>query len=75
MYTVYAVEAETALVPPPYMLFTVPFVYFALFRYLFLIHVVDKGGDPTEVLYEDRPLQISILLWGLLVLALLYFTG
>jgi 4-hydroxybenzoate polyprenyltransferase len=75
MYTLYAVEAETALVPPPYMLLTVPFVYYALFRYLFLIHVEDKGGDPTDVLYEDRPLQLSIVLWGLVVLALLYVTA
>lgn len=75
MYTLYAVEAETALVPPPYMLLTVPFVYYALFRYLFLIHVEEKGGDPTEVLYEDRPLQVSIVAWGLVVLLLLYFAG
>jgi len=75
MYTLYAVEAETALVPPPYMLLTVPFVYYALFRYLYLIHVEEKGGDPTEVLYEDRPLQLSILSWGIVVLGLLYYTG
>lgn len=75
MYTLYAVEAETALVPPPFMLLTVPFVYYALFRYLFLIHVEEKGGDPTEVLYEDRPLQLSIVAWGLVVLLLLYYVG
>jgi len=75
MYTLYAVEADTALVPSPYMLLTVPFVYYALFRYLFLLHVEEKGGDPTEVLYEDRPLQYSILSWGVVVLLLLYFAA
>jgi 4-hydroxybenzoate polyprenyltransferase len=71
-YTLYAVEAETALVPSPYMLLTVPFVYYALFRYLYLIHVRGDGGDPTEVLYTDRPLQASIALFGVVIIVLLY---
>ncbi|MEO0562484.1 MAG: decaprenyl-phosphate phosphoribosyltransferase, partial [Chloroflexota bacterium] len=75
MYTLYAVEAETALVPPPYMLLTVPFIYYALFRYMFLIHVEDIGGDPTEALFEDRPLQISIVAYGVVAMLLLYFSG
>lgn len=73
MYTLYAVEAETALVSSPLMLLTVPFVYYALFRYIYLIHVEGQGGDPTEVLYIDRPLQLSIVLWGLVIMGLLYF--
>lgn len=73
MYTLYAVEAETLLVSPQFMLLTVPFVYYALFRYLYLIHVEHLGGDPTEVLFVDRPLQVSILLWGILTISLLYF--
>ncbi len=75
MYTLYAVEAETALVPSPLMLLTVPFVYYALFRYLYLIHVADSGGDPTEILFEDRPLQLTIGLWGVVIVLLLYFAG
>jgi 4-hydroxybenzoate polyprenyltransferase len=74
-YTLYAVEAETALVATEYMLMTVPFVYYALFRYLYLIHVEGKGGDPTDVLFEDRPLLASIGLWGLLLVVLLYIVG
>lgn len=74
-YTLYAVEAETALVSPPFMLITVPFVYYALFRYLYVIHVEGQGGDPTEVLYIDRPLQVSILLWGAVIIVLIYFSG
>lgn len=71
-YTLYTTEAETALVPEPFMLLTVPFVYYALFRYMYVIHVLNAGGDPTDILYADRPLQISILLWGVVVIALLY---
>ncbi|MEL7233305.1 MAG: decaprenyl-phosphate phosphoribosyltransferase [Chloroflexota bacterium] len=72
-YTLYATEAETALIAPSLMLLTVPFVYYALFRYLYVIHVKGDGGDPTEVLYTDRPLQVSIVLWAGVVVLLLYF--
>lgn len=71
-YTLYATEAETILLDTNYMLFTVPFVYYALFRYMYLIYVKGHGGDPTEILFDDRPLQLSIMLWGLMVVALLY---
>ncbi|MCQ3929265.1 MAG: decaprenyl-phosphate phosphoribosyltransferase [Chloroflexi bacterium] len=71
-YTLYAAESETALVDAEYMLLTVPFVYYGLFRYLYVIHRLGKGGDPTEVLFEDRPLLVGIGLWGLLVVFLLY---
>lgn len=74
-YTLYATEAETALVAPEYMLLTVPVVYYALFRYLYVIHRLGKGGDPTEVLFEDRPLLYAIGVWGGLVIALLYVIG
>lgn len=74
MYTLYAVEAETMLVSPQLMLLTVPFVYYALFRYLYLIHVEKLGGDPTEVLFIDRPLQLSILAWGVTIMGLLYLS-
>lgn len=73
MYTLYAVEAETVLTQfPSLMLFTVPFVYYALFRYLYLIYVKGEGGDPTEVLFVDRPLQVSIVMYGAVVFSVLY---
>ncbi|NJL92241.1 MAG: decaprenyl-phosphate phosphoribosyltransferase [Anaerolineae bacterium] len=71
-YTLYATEAETRLAAPEYMLLTVPVVYFALFRYLFIIHVRKEGGDPTEVLFIDRPLQVSIVTWVAMILVFLY---
>lgn len=72
-YTLYATEAETILARADYMLLTVPFVYYALFRYMYVIYVKEHGGDPTELLFEDRPLQVGILLWIIVVMFLLYF--
>lgn len=54
------------------MMLTIPFVMYGIFRYLYLIQVKHRGGAPEEVIYSDRPLQISIILWGITVLAIFY---
>jgi len=54
------------------MMLTIPFVIYAIFRYQLLIHVENAGGAPEEMLLSDRPLLISILLWGLSAVAVLY---
>jgi 4-hydroxybenzoate polyprenyltransferase len=54
------------------LMLTIPFVVYALFRYLYLIQVKKIGGEPEEILLTDRPFQVSILLWGLAVLAVFY---
>lgn len=76
-YTLYATEAKTILVrvDTEFMLLTVPIVYYGLFRYLYVIHRLNKGGDPTEVLFEDRPLQVAIGVWLAMVFVLLYVVG
>jgi 4-hydroxybenzoate polyprenyltransferase len=54
------------------LMLTIPFVMYAIFRYLYLIQVKLIGGEPEEILLKDRPFQIAILLWGLAVLAVFY---
>lgn len=54
------------------MMLTIPFVMYGIFRYLYLIQVKHRGGAPEEVIYSDRPLQITIILWGITVLAIFY---
>ena len=56
------------------LMLTIPFVMYAIFRYLYLIQVRQIGGEPEEILLSDHPLQLSILLWGLAVLAVFYIT-
>lgn len=60
--------------PSHALMLTIPFVVYAIFRYLYLIKVESIGGEPEEILLKDRPFQISILLWGLAVLAVFYLT-
>lgn len=54
------------------MMLTIPFVIYGIFRYLWLIQVKHSGGAPEDVLLSDRPLQVSIVLWGCSVLLIFY---
>lgn len=54
------------------MMLTIPFVVYGIFRYLQLIQVGHAAGSPDEVALKDRPLQFTVLLWGLTVIAIFY---
>ncbi|HNC91227.1 MAG TPA: decaprenyl-phosphate phosphoribosyltransferase, partial [Anaerolineales bacterium] len=56
------------------MMLTIPFVVYAIFRYMYLIEVKHAGGAPEEVLLSDRPFQLAMVLWGLTVLAIFYLS-
>lgn len=68
LYTFSAVNLPTNHV----MMLTIPFVLYGVFRYLWLIQVKHSGGAPEDVLLEDRPLQVTIILWGLAILMIFY---
>lgn len=72
-YLLYTIEVDTAqLVDINLAMITVPFVMYGLFRYLYLIHVKGEGSAPDEILLKDRPLQMTLLGWGLTFFVLLY---
>ena len=71
-YTLYSFSAETAMAGKGRMLFSVPFVLYGIFRYLYLIHVKELGGAPDELALKDRHLLTSTLLWVLTIVALIY---
>jgi 4-hydroxybenzoate polyprenyltransferase len=54
------------------MMLTVPFVLYGVFRYLYINQVDNQGGAPEDVILSDRPLQVTVLLWGLSVLFIFY---
>ena len=71
-YSLYTFSAEN-LPANHLMMLTIPFVLYGIFRYLHLIHVEDAGGAPEELILTDRPLLITLLLWGLIAILILYF--
>ena len=54
------------------MMLTIPFTLYGIFRYLYLIQVKNFGGAPEDMLFNDRPLQAAIFLWGVSILAIFY---
>jgi 4-hydroxybenzoate polyprenyltransferase len=54
------------------MMLTIPFVIYGIFRYLSIVNLEQGGGAPEEDFLRDRPLQVTILLWGLTILAIFY---
>jgi hypothetical protein len=54
------------------MMTTIPFVLYGIFRYLYLIHVKGAGGAPDRLVFRDRPLLISILLWAVASIVVMY---
>lgn len=55
------------------MMLTIPFVLYGLFRYMYLVHVKNQGGEPEELVLKDRPLLLTVALWGIVVVVNLYF--
>ncbi|MBI2330831.1 MAG: decaprenyl-phosphate phosphoribosyltransferase [Chloroflexi bacterium] len=54
------------------MMLTIPFVVYTIFRYLYLIEVEHAGGTPEEILLSDRPFQIAMFLWAIVVIVIFY---
>ena len=65
---------STTNTPDSYhMMFTIPFVIYGLFRYLYLVRIENSGGTPEDIVVSDRPMQAAILLWGITVVVILYW--
>ncbi|HET9015966.1 MAG TPA: decaprenyl-phosphate phosphoribosyltransferase [Thermomicrobiaceae bacterium] len=71
-YSLYTFSAPN-LPPNHAMMLTIPFVVYGIFRYLFLVHRKNGGGAPEQVLLDDLPLLGSLMLWGAVAAAILYF--
>jgi 4-hydroxybenzoate polyprenyltransferase len=55
------------------LMITVPVVIYGVMRYLQLIYEKNQGESPERVLLSDRPLLISVVTWGVMVVGILYF--
>jgi len=54
------------------LLYTVPFVIYALFRYQHHVVRQDAGGDPGILLVQDRGLWLALLGWALAAALVIY---
>ncbi|HML04437.1 MAG TPA: decaprenyl-phosphate phosphoribosyltransferase [Methanobacterium sp.] len=53
------------------MMLTIPFAFYGIFRYIYLVHTENFGGEP-EMLFKDKGMLLSMILWVLLVIIVLY---
>jgi 4-hydroxybenzoate polyprenyltransferase len=72
-YSLYTFDASN--VPENHaLMLTIPFVVYAVFRFLMLVHRSELGGSPEAMLFFDRPLRLTIIGWCLTSAAILYLT-
>lgn len=72
-YTIYTCSPEVVQrLGTDRLYLTLPFVVYGLFRYLYLLHTNNHGGDPARTLVKDRYLAVTVLLWGVLCVVIIY---
>ena len=47
----------------PEMVITIPLVLYGLFRYWFVVEDLDAGESPTDALFSDWQLALTVLVW------------
>lgn len=72
-YCLYTIAPETvAKFGTHSLMLTVPFVLYAVYRYLYLVYRREMGGAPEQALLGDWPLLVDVLLWMASVVAVIY---
>jgi 4-hydroxybenzoate polyprenyltransferase len=72
-YSFYTVSLETIKkFGTDNLIYTVPLVLYGILRYLYLIHIESQGDNPSEVILNDRPMQLTILFWAILVFSIVH---
>jgi len=72
-YIMYTVSGQTYTRLRTHRLYyTSVFVIAGILRYLQITFVFKRSGSPTEILYKDRFIQVTLLLWVFSIYGILY---
>ncbi len=72
-YCLYTIAPETvAKFGTSYLILTVPFVLYGIYRYLYLVYQKEMGGAPEKVFLTDLPLIIDIALYIISAVLIVY---
>ena len=71
-YSLYTMSPETIRIHgTANLIYTVPFVIYGVFRYIFLLHHQSSGGDPSKDLVRDPHMLIILLSWLIATIVLI----
>ncbi|HSB41388.1 MAG TPA: decaprenyl-phosphate phosphoribosyltransferase [Methylomirabilota bacterium] len=72
-YALYTMSPETVAKFHTRLLpVTLPFVLYGIFRYLYLLYRREMGGNPSDLLLNDRALLVNTVLWMATLLVIIY---
>lgn len=72
-YALYTLSADVAVKFPGKRLeLTIPLVLYGIFRYLYLVHQNEEGGNPTRLFFTDPVLLAVVLLWAASAILIIY---
>jgi len=75
-YALYTISERTVTqLGTDKLAYTIPFVIYGIFRYLYLVHQREEGEAPDRVLLTDPPLLINVLLYAAAVVIILLVWG
>lgn len=72
-YLMFTLSPEVQKKFHPRVFYTVFFVFFAFLRYLQQTLVYNKTESPTKIIYKDRYIQVTLLMWLLTFLLQIYY--
>ncbi|MEK7610805.1 MAG: decaprenyl-phosphate phosphoribosyltransferase [Patescibacteria group bacterium] len=64
-----------SLARPKWMMLTILLAIYSVARYLYIIYEKKEGESPERVIFSDKPLLVSVALWGFAVLTIIYGLG
>lgn len=75
-YALYTVAPETVdKFHTDALIYGTVFVIYGMLRYMALIEDPKKGGNPSRVLIEDKPLLLTLVVWSIFNASVIYYEG
>lgn len=72
-YALYTVSERTIhIFGSEKLIYTTPFVVFGIFRYMYIVHMNNKGENTAEILLTDIPLIITSVLYTISIIFIIY---
>lgn len=73
-YALYVMDAKTIeRFGTNHLFYTVPFIFYGVLRYLYIIDTKWWGGDPARILIGDYNMQLNLVLWIAVSIGVIYF--